>query len=116
MMFGLLATKPEYSQIIKPFIALSPVPFMGNATSPLIRGKPLIPLMRSLNDFSQLNLNLEKYYLRFTNISDHIRILFFIWGNFNNFIHNFAITIIFRIFVTKFYTFSWDLTESNLIL
>ncbi len=35
MMFGLLSSRLKYNQIIKPFIALSPVSFLGNATTPL---------------------------------------------------------------------------------
>ncbi|CAG2107302.1 unnamed protein product [Medioppia subpectinata] len=36
MMFGLLASKLQYNNIIKPFIALSPVSFLGHSTTPLI--------------------------------------------------------------------------------
>lgn len=32
MMFGLLATFPDYSEKIKPFIAMAPAPFVGNTT------------------------------------------------------------------------------------
>ena len=35
VMFGLLATRPKYNDIVKPFIALSPVVYMGNVASPL---------------------------------------------------------------------------------
>ncbi|CAG2181808.1 unnamed protein product, partial [Oppiella nova] len=34
-MFGLLATKSQYNVIVKPFIALSPVSFLGHATTPI---------------------------------------------------------------------------------
>ncbi|XP_054155986.1 uncharacterized protein LOC128954432 [Oppia nitens] len=47
MMFSLLATQPHYSDTIKPFIAISPVPYMGNATSLLVKlGQYVYPLLR----------------------------------------------------------------------
>ncbi|CAG2165664.1 unnamed protein product [Oppiella nova] len=48
MMFGLLASQPHYSNIIKPFIAMSPVPFMGNSTSPLVQyGSYILSFLRT---------------------------------------------------------------------
>lgn len=35
IMFGLLATKPEYNEIVKPFIALAPVASVGHVESPI---------------------------------------------------------------------------------
>lgn len=35
IMFGLLATKPEYNDIVKPFIALAPVASVGHVESPI---------------------------------------------------------------------------------
>ncbi|XP_054155984.1 lysosomal acid lipase/cholesteryl ester hydrolase-like [Oppia nitens] len=47
MMFALLATQPHYANTIKPFIALSPVPYLGNATSLLLNlGQYVYPLLR----------------------------------------------------------------------
>ncbi|XP_054155983.1 lipase member M-like [Oppia nitens] len=37
MMFSLLATQPHYTNTIKPFIAISPVSYLGNSTSPLYK-------------------------------------------------------------------------------
>lgn len=34
-MFGLLSTIPMYNDIVKPFVALSPVAFVGNIKSPV---------------------------------------------------------------------------------
>ncbi|XP_054167643.1 lysosomal acid lipase/cholesteryl ester hydrolase-like [Oppia nitens] len=47
MMFGLLASKLEYNQLVKPFIALSPVSFLGHSTTPLLFMTHFEPLYRS---------------------------------------------------------------------
>ena len=46
MMFGLLASQLQYNDVIKPFIALSPVSFLGHSTTPLLFMTHFEPLYR----------------------------------------------------------------------
>lgn len=46
-MFALLSLKPEYSQIIQPFIAWAPAVMIGRMTSPMKRLMPLVPLIQA---------------------------------------------------------------------
>jgi lysosomal acid lipase/cholesteryl ester hydrolase len=47
MMFQLLSTQTEYSRIIKPFIALAPVAYVGNIEALIMRiGALFEPILR----------------------------------------------------------------------
>ncbi|XP_054155985.1 lysosomal acid lipase/cholesteryl ester hydrolase-like [Oppia nitens] len=65
MMFALLATQPHYTNTIKPFIAISPVVYLGNATSLLLNlGQYVYPLLRRF-EFSFLLIDRPlKFYAK----------------------------------------------------
>ena len=61
MMFQLMSTQPEYSQIIRPFIALAPVAYVGAIESIILRlGALLEPLLRfnMINSISKMKFKL----------------------------------------------------------
>lgn len=49
IMFGLLADRPEYADIIEPFIALSPIAYLSNTKSQARLFLPLIPYVQDMN-------------------------------------------------------------------
>lgn len=75
MMFGLLASKLQYNDVIKPFVALSPVSFLGHSTTPLLFMTHFEPLYRSGQSVCvRLETELSNGFL-----SDHIRHRYCIW-------------------------------------
>lgn len=49
MMLGLLSDRPEYADIVEPFVALAPVAYVDNCLSPVKYFSYLTPLMQNLN-------------------------------------------------------------------
>lgn len=49
MMFGLLADRPEYADIIEPFVAFAPIAYIYHTNTPV---KALLPLLPALQDFN----------------------------------------------------------------
>lgn len=49
IMFGLLAERPEYTDIIEPYIAFAPVAYMHHMRSPVRLITPMVPFVRDLN-------------------------------------------------------------------
>lgn len=88
MLFGLLSKRPEFSNVIKPFIALSPVVFVNRTLTPLKHFTPFRELFRSFPRRSPFFINYRHLY---PNICDNIyirkicySIYYYILGSFEN--------------------------------
>ncbi len=46
MMFALMSTNPDYSQIIEPFIALGPVAYVSKIKNTFTKFKFMAPILR----------------------------------------------------------------------
>lgn len=65
MMFGLLSDKPEYSEIVEPFIALAPVAYVNHAISPVKYFAVYTPIAERINMWFATSNIAVKYLVPF---------------------------------------------------
>ncbi|XP_054166027.1 lipase member J-like [Oppia nitens] len=88
IMFQLLASKPIYSKIIKPFISLGPFVYLGHIRSPLLRATMifqsfLISKPKPMGRLGSLSSLIGRYFCGFTYFKELCIIFGFLFGGFD---------------------------------
>ncbi|XP_046918119.2 gastric triacylglycerol lipase-like [Dermatophagoides farinae] len=87
IMFALLSLRPEYADIVQPFIALAPITFVKNIQSPMRYFSPMEPLLRLIGgEFLPSNTlidNLVDRFCVYPDIRPLCANLIFLFGGFD---------------------------------